>query len=160
METAAGALRLGAELRTRATPKAARPFRKRGRRRGRRRRAGRFLRPARFLRGPAQIAAMPSRARRPFESRRRSRRTARRDQAAARAREGREFEAARSWICGEFSIRQLGFGFGRRRMAGWFLGAAMVRPCNEESKSTGLKTRHYKRGGGRLMRGVPNIVGQ
>src|SRR5260370_16276531 len=132
METAAGALRLGAELRTRATPKSARPFRKRGRRRGRRRRAGRFLPPARFLRGPAQIAAMPSRARRPFESRRRSRRTARRDQAAARAREGPEFEPARAWICGKVRIRQLGFVFSRTRLAAWFRAPPLLPPPHQK----------------------------
>src|SRR5437879_12249627 len=76
-------------------PESARPYRKQGRRRERRRRARRFLLPAQFLRAPVQIAATPSRARRPFESRRRSRRTVRADQAAARGQAGREFGALR-----------------------------------------------------------------
>src|SRR6267378_6349591 len=146
MSTAAGALRLPPELRTRAGPKSVHPFRKRGRHRERRRRAWRFLLPARLLRAPGQNAATPSRARRPFESRRQSRRTARKDQAAGRARAGREFEAVRSWLCGAISIRQVGFGFGQGGIANWVEEGAPTgsgRHYNE-NKSTGLKTRHYK----------------
>src|SRR6202030_3823240 len=100
-------------------PELVRPFRKRDRHRGRRRRVWRFLLPARLLRGPAQIAATISRARRPFESRRRSRWIARTDRAAGRWRAGREFEALRSLLCGTPSIRQLGFGLGEGRIARW-----------------------------------------
>src|SRR6266851_1350070 len=113
----ARALHRRAAHHTRAMPESARPFRKPGRHRERRRRAWRSLPPARLLRAPAQIAATSSRARGPFESRRRSRRTARRDQAAARAQQGREFETVRSWVCGGSSIRQLVFGFGKGRIA-------------------------------------------
>src|SRR6266851_4977552 len=102
---------------TRAMQVSARPFRKQRPRRERRLRAGRSLPPAPFLHARAQTDAKPSRARGPFESRRRSRRTARRDQAAARAQQGREFETVRSWVCGGSSIRQLGFGFGKGRIA-------------------------------------------
>src|SRR5216684_3649593 len=114
---AARALHRRAAHHTRAMQVSARPFRKPGRRRERRRRAGRSLPPERRLHARAQTAARPSRARGPFESRRRWRRTARRDQAAARAQQGREFEALRSWNCREFSIRQLGFGLGQ----GWIV---------------------------------------
>src|SRR6266481_5850353 len=113
MYTAAGAPRLRPELRTRAMPESARPFRKQDRHRERRRRVWRFLLRARLLRAPGQIAARPSRARRPFESHRRSRRIARTDRAAERGRAGREFEALRSLLCGTLSIRQLGLGSGR-----------------------------------------------
>src|SRR6267378_4672347 len=146
MSTAAGALRLRPELRTRAWPKSAHPFRKPGRYRERRRRAWRFLLPARLLRAPGQNAATPSRDRRPFESHRRSRHTARTDQAAARVRVGREFEAVRSWLCGAFSIRQVGFGFGQGGIANWLEEGAPTGSGrhHNENKSTGLKTRHYK----------------
>src|SRR6266446_4181421 len=102
---------------TRAMQVSARPFRKQRRRRERRRRAGRSLPPDRRLHARAQTAARPSRARGPFESRRRLRRTARKDLVAARAQQEREFETVRSWNCREFSIRQLGFGLGQ----GWIV---------------------------------------
>src|SRR5229473_8601157 len=113
---------------TRAMPESARPFRKQRRRRERRRRAGRSLPPERRLHARAQTAARPSRARGPFESRRRLRRTARKDLVAARGQAGRESEVVRSWVCGGSSIRQLGFGFGRCQIAGWL----------EEGAPTGL----------------------
>src|SRR6266478_3138721 len=115
----ARALHRRAAHHTRAMPESARPFRKPGRRRERRRRAGRSLPPERRLHARAQTAARPSRARGPFESRRRWRRTARKDLVAARAQQEREFETVRSWVCGGSSIRQLGFGLGGCQIEGW-----------------------------------------
>src|SRR6266436_699644 len=130
----ARALHRRAAHHTRAMPESARPFRKPGRHRERRRRAWRSLPPARLLRAPAQIAATSSRARRPFESRRRLRRTARKDLVAARGQAGRESEVVRSWVCGGSIIRKLGFGFGRCQIAGWL----------EEGAPTGLSAQTTK----------------
>src|SRR6266446_10561124 len=147
---AARALRLPPEHRKRAKPKSERPFRKRRRCRERRRRVWRFPLPARRLRGQARIAARPSHGRQRFESRHQSPRTARIDRAAAQARTGKGFAAARSWLCGASSIRQLGFGFGERQTATQLEeGAARTkenRPASEGGPYKGKRKSKRKRG--------------
>src|SRR5882762_8072619 len=95
-------------------PESVRPYRKQGRHRERRRRVWRFLLPARLLHALGQTAVRPSRARRPFESRRRSRRIARTDRAAERGPVGREFEALRSLLVA-LQYTSIGFWLRTRR---------------------------------------------
>src|SRR6266436_982277 len=134
----ARALHRRAAHHTRAMPESARPFRKPGRHRERRRRAWRSLPPARLLRAPAQIAATSSRARRPFEYRRRLRRTARKDLVAARGQARREADVVKSCVCGGSSIGQLGCGFELRQIAGWLEEGA---PPGSSAPTTKTKAR-------------------